>query len=234
MNGRRTKNLNQEKYTRDLPYLVNGKLRKDHYYRVLAEKSFYKKHCQDQCLSNPRVLDIGCHDGQILKLITGEIDAQLTGIDILENVVSEAKSRGIDASVANIERGMPFNDSYFDILFAGEIIEHLYDPKKALQEANRVLSENGGLILSVPNICSLRNRARILLGKLPHHYNSSAQEKWGDHIRLFTAKSLIDLLGQTGFNTTSISSNGLFGSGFVRETYPNLGDLLVIYATKSD
>ena len=226
--------LKHGKYAGALPYLVDGKLRKYHLYRVLAEKLFYQRHCQEQNLPCPRILDLGCHDGQILKFIAGDYDTQLTGIDIFENVVSRAKLAGIDAFVADIEDGLPFKESHFDIVFAGEIIEHLYNPKKALQEANRVLSQNGGLIVTLPNICSLRNRARILSGKLPYHYNSSAQEKWGDHIRLFTAKSLSDLLGQTGFYVDSISSNGLFGSGIARKSCPKLGDLLVIYAKKSE
>lgn len=223
--------LNRVRYA-NLPYLVDGKLRKDHRYRILAEKSFYQKHIQELGLFNPRILDLGCHDGQILRLIVGNRVTKLTGVDILETAVKKARARGIKALVANIDEGLKFEDSSFDIIFAGEIIEHLYNPEKILQDINRVLSKNGALIISVPNICSLRNRARILGGVFPYHYNSSAQERWGDHIRLFTIKSLTSLLEENGFCVNSILTNGLFGSGFAKNIFPSLGDILVIYALK--
>jgi SAM-dependent methyltransferase len=225
-------NSKYKKYAGELPYFVDGKLRKDHLYRIYAEQKFYQRHCQKNKTRNPITLDLGCHDAQILKLITRGYNAELIGIDILESVASRAKAEGVDVFIANIEDRLPFKKSYFDIAIAGEIIEHLYNPETALQELNRVLCKNGGLIISIPNICSLRNRTRLLCGRLPYHYNSSSEEKWGDHIRIFTLESITHLLDKTGFDTNSISSNGLFGSGIAKDTFPSLGDLLIVYAVK--
>lgn len=223
----------KNRYRNGLPYYLEGKLRKDHFSRIIIESSLFKKHLKKYSLSNPRVLDLGCHDGRILKMITVGYNAQLSGVDITKSITDKAKLNGINASVRDINRGINFRAKSFDFVIAGEIIEHLYDPRLVLREINRTLDSNGGVIITVPNICSFRNRIKILFGKLPHHYNSSLQEKWGDHIRLFTSKSMTYLLKKSGFKVSSVRSNGLFGISFLANFFPKLGDILVFYAIKN-
>ena len=54
---------------------------------------------------------------------------------------------------------LPFRDAAFDALFAGELIEHLPDPRPALAEFRRVLRPGGALILTTPNRLRLANLA---------------------------------------------------------------------------
>lgn len=46
----------------------------------------------------------------------------------------------------------PFRDSYFDVVVAGEIIEHLEHPKKLISEMYRIVRNRGMIILSTPKI----------------------------------------------------------------------------------
>jgi len=52
----------------------------------------------------------------------------------------------------------PFSDNYFDTVFAGEIIEHLYNPDHLLAETYRVLKPKGIFVLTPPNLASIHNR----------------------------------------------------------------------------
>src|SRR4029450_9844007 len=52
---------------------------------------------------------------------------------------------------------LPFRDAVFDALFAGELIEHLADPRSGLAEFQRVLKPGGILILTTPNRLRLAN-----------------------------------------------------------------------------
>jgi hypothetical protein len=86
------------------------------------------------------------------------------------------------------------------------------------------------LIITVPNICSLRNRFRAVRGLFPFHYASTLEGVWGDHIRIFTKDSLEALLAEEGFRIRSVTSNGWWGTGFGGHFIPSFGDILIFYA----
>jgi SAM-dependent methyltransferase len=52
---------------------------------------------------------------------------------------------------------LPFRGQSFDALFAGELVEHLVDPRPGLAEFRRVLKPGGVLILTTPNRLRLAN-----------------------------------------------------------------------------
>lgn len=86
---------------------------------------------------------------------------------------------------------------FFDLVFAGEVIEHLVDTGHFLSEVNRVLRTGGTFIITTPNLVSLENRIRALFGKYP---------KWMDydlngigHIRAYTPKVLKEQFIKYGF-----------------------------------
>jgi SAM-dependent methyltransferase len=53
---------------------------------------------------------------------------------------------------------LAFKDMSFDALFAGELVEHLPDPRPAIAEFRRVLRPGGTLVLTTPNRLRLANR----------------------------------------------------------------------------
>ncbi|MBM3281769.1 MAG: class I SAM-dependent methyltransferase [Candidatus Diapherotrites archaeon] len=81
---------------------------------------------------------------------------------------------------------MPFRDNSFDGILAGEVIEHVPQPERFIQECARVLQKNGVLALSTPNKKSWLNR-------LTHSYEMPL------HLSLFDIPSLKNLLERNGF-----------------------------------
>ena len=75
-----------------------------------------------------------------------------------------AKKKGINVKIHDISKGLPYDSGYFDAIFAGEIIEHMTDDMFFLAECKRILKKNGILLLTTPNLVSLRNRIRKLFG----------------------------------------------------------------------
>ncbi len=71
--------------------------------------------------------------------------------------------------VHDLTQSIPLPDDSTDIVVAGEILEHVYNSRGFIQEIRRVLKPNGYLIISVPNICSLRYRMSFLAGRIPAH-----------------------------------------------------------------
>lgn len=67
----------------------------------------------------------------------------------------------------------PFTDKKFDFVICGEILEHLgLDPMFMISEINRVLKNNGALLLTTPNVTSLRNLSKMLIEQSPYLYAS--------------------------------------------------------------
>ncbi len=89
-------------------------------------------------LSSTSALDIGCGEGYLAEMGIRNV----IGID-----TRPAKGIALYASAEDL----PFRDESFDLVFAGEIIEHLDRPGKALRDWARVMKTGGRMILSTPN-----------------------------------------------------------------------------------
>lgn len=101
---------------------------------------------------NSRILDCGCGEGEyVLSLI--ELGADAWGIEYLEEKVAafKRKSRLTErVNVGDIEH-MQFEDNSFDAAILNEVIEHIPDDAKGLEEVRRVLKPGGRLVIFCPN-----------------------------------------------------------------------------------
>jgi ubiquinone/menaquinone biosynthesis C-methylase UbiE len=107
-----------------------------------------------------RVLDVGCNTGrggEKLKRENPRLDVY--GLDCVKerlNRLPDCYSKGI----YGLSTDIPIEDGYFDVIVAGEFLEHLYsrDVDKTICEFQRVLKVGGRLLLTTPNPHYLRNR----------------------------------------------------------------------------
>src|SRR5437867_1215784 len=127
-----------------------------------------------------RILDVGCGDGLILSHAQESFDFELYGVDISKIAVENASSLGIKAQQVDIStERLPFENGTFDAVFATEVLEHLVDPDFAIVEMNRVLKENGSIVLSTPNLGAWYNRFLLLFGFQPFSIEVSTRENFG-------------------------------------------------------
>src|SRR5687767_1413509 len=83
-----------------------------------------------------RVLDVGCLGGKVSRLIM-EQNNEVWGIELNPAAAEVARQRGVRVKVANVEDGLPFDNTSFDVVNAGEVVEHLYDTKNFFEESRR-------------------------------------------------------------------------------------------------
>ncbi len=106
----------------------------------------------------------------------------------------------------------PYENGYFSTVLCCELLEHLVaDPMRMMMEINRVLKMGGSLVLTTPNIASLRAVAGILQGFHPMLFPAYIQPGEGGtvdsrHNREYTANEVKALLENSGFDVTLIET----------------------------
>ena len=170
-----------------------------------------------------RVLDIGCGDGSFTVRLRKY--SRVLGVDISQKAVDLAREAGLDAYKADISREkLPFDSEYVDVVYMGDVIEHLLDPDFAVREVLRVLRRSGFLVLSTPNLASWLNRLLLLLGMQPRYSEVSTIKQFGrfgsqnftpvGHLRLFTYRALRQFLTFHHFNI--VKAEGVASEGLPR------------------
>ncbi len=184
------------------------------------------------------VLDVGCGGGYLMSLMEN-LGFKTQGIDVSSNAVKEARKRGLNVKKLNLEENWGENvKTKFDLVVAGEIIEHIYDTDSFLENINHVLIPGGVLIITTPNVATLGRRLMLLLGKGPLLETTLGSEDAG-HIRYFTFSTMKNLLGEHGFKTVNSVSTvvnfdieGKINSKLLAKVFPTLGSTIVIKAVK--
>jgi len=98
----------------------------------------------------------------------------------------------------------PYPDEHFATVLCCELIEHLFeDPMHMMSEINRITGPGGHLVLTTPNIVSLRAIAALLQGFQPGLFPAYIRPRSGEvdprHNREYTPREVADLLRDSGF-----------------------------------
>jgi 2-polyprenyl-3-methyl-5-hydroxy-6-metoxy-1,4-benzoquinol methylase len=152
------------------------------------------------------LLDIGCGSGSFCARFT-DSGYTVYGIDLTLDQIETARRNGIIPLVHDLNSGhLPFDNSSFDIIFAGEVIEHLVDTSFFLREIYRVLRPGGCTILTTPNLASLENRLRLLLGYYPMWLDYKLEGGQG-HVRAYTSRTIKRHLRECSFDVERVLGN---------------------------
>lgn len=117
-----------------------------------------------------KVLDVGVNTGTIaLPLL--KLGCRVKGIDLVPELVEQAKRNGVFAEQGEAEDLSRYEDESFDVVICAEVLEHLYDPLLAVEEAFRVLKPGGRYLITVPH---WNSRMAASLGDY-HQQNFSAE-----------------------------------------------------------
>jgi 2-polyprenyl-3-methyl-5-hydroxy-6-metoxy-1,4-benzoquinol methylase len=154
-----------------------------------------------------RILDIGCGEGHFAALLAHG-GAEVMAIDVAGEPLRRARTRHpwLDARLVEPEAPLPLADSSFDVVWAGETIEHVADTSQWLSEVRRVLRSGGILLLSTPDHGPLTRLWHALSGGA----FEARFDPRSDHLRFYTRRALAGLLADFGFDEVAVVGAGGF------------------------
>jgi ubiquinone/menaquinone biosynthesis C-methylase UbiE len=190
-----------------------------------------------------RLLDMGCGPGLFLAEAQ-KMGWDVEGVEISEWAVRHAREK---MNIKNISEGgltaLPtITENSFDVITCFDLIEHLVEPHKLLEELARILKPGGLLVITTPWFGSWLSR--VMGGR----WFSIMPE----HLHYFSCDSLQQLLGKSGFEVEKKRSHTRYFTveygwnrltdylGLKMWSFPvelivpiNLGDELEVYAHKT-
>lgn len=147
-----------------------------------------------------RVLDDGCGLGLYLEHLGAAAQAAC-GVELDAERARQARTRGLRVVQAAGE-GLPFPDNWFDLVLSHEVLEHVADDRRAVEQIARVLRPGGRALIFVPNrgypfeTHGVYWRGRYRFGNIP--LVNYLPRRWRDrlvpHVRAYTRRDLERLL----------------------------------------
>jgi len=164
-----------------------------------------------------RVLDAPCGEGE-LCLALAHHGFEVSGADILPLLEpSAAQALQGRFRIADLTQPLPWPDASFDVVVCAEGIEHLENPFAFIREAHRLCRSGGYLVVTTPNVLSLRSRVRYLgsgfFTQDPRPLNESERHPL-HHIGLRTFWEWRYILHTSGFQLAEVSHTHMKPIGF--------------------
>ncbi len=154
---------------------------------------------RDRGIAGRDIVELGCGIGTNLQVfLPGN---RVHGVEGLADAVREARARGIDTLQADLEEPVALPDACADWILCIDVLEHLQRPERCLAQAQRLLRDDGRLVINVPNHFDWRGRLHILLGSgidSQGYFPDSPPWEY-PHLRFFQHRSIVELLGTAGF-----------------------------------
>ncbi len=153
-----------------------------------------------------RLLDVGCGAGltaHYAKQMLGVAEA--VGVEYVATVAEHAAQHLDAVFVGDIEHmELPYPDGYFECILCADVLEHLRDPWEVLRRLRRLLSPDGVLIASIPNIRHLSVLAKIIFDRFEYEPSGILDRT---HLRFFTRHTIEQLFSTTGYTAEIIGCN---------------------------
>jgi ubiquinone/menaquinone biosynthesis C-methylase UbiE len=147
------------------------------------------------------VLDLGCGAGEFSEALLAH-GAVPIAVDVADEALRRARERipGLDARGWRAGEPLPVQDTSVDVVWAGEVIEHVVDVAPWLSEVRRVLRPRGTLLLTTPD----HGIATMLALALSPRRLDAHFEPRSDHVRFFSRRTLRALLEDLGFDVAEL------------------------------
>lgn len=149
------------------------------------------------------VLDVGCGAGNVGPGLRAAGAGRLTGVELVPSAAAAARERFDEVLEGTIEDALPRLSGPFDTILCLDVLEHLVDPGAVLRELRGLAAPGGRLKVSVPNARQVSLVYDLVVR------GTFGYTEWGHrdhtHLRWFTRKDIVALVGAAGWRVTGTS-----------------------------
>lgn len=148
-------------------------------------------------LKSLNILEVGCNTGSTLLEIKNIYpNSNLFGIEINASTAKIA-SHIANVKTADIEDSIDLWDGIlFDYIIFGDVLEHLHNPSKIINNCRKILKNHGKIISSIPNLMHYSAMYLLINGDFPYSDTSILDRT---HIHFFTYNEIIKLYNENNF-----------------------------------
>ncbi len=189
------------------------------YWWHIGRKKILECILKKYCHVDSRILDFGCGPGGNIDLL--KKFGKVWGVDFSLEALNFAKNKPFEELRRNEPENIPFKDSEFDLVTAFDVLEHTENDLAIIKEINRVLKDDGFILLTVP----------------AHTWLWSGHDMAMEHKRRYSKKDLLEKLKKGGFvikKQTHFVFPGIFYIFYCKilKTKPKKGETLDITLPK--
>jgi len=157
-----------------------------------------------------KVLDFGCSSGNFGAALIRLRKCKVDGLEIDPDDAKQARKKLGKVYQVNIEHEDDKQiDRDYDVIYFGDVIEHLVDPIAVLKKVRTYLSPKGVVIFSIPNMGHIGVRLALLKGDFDYTETGLLDKT---HLHFYTLKEIKRVFAEAGYNIEDID--------FVEKDYP--------------
>lgn len=146
-------------------YERENKLYRDGKRCLIQDEELYMMNLLGQPHKNrEKLLDIGCGTGEI-SLALRDRGFEPFGIDFSKTAIDIASKAGLSCKHADLDDCIPLDNKSFDVVWAGDVMEHVFDPIGVFNEIHRVMKDDGEFYATVPYNLDWKERIKLLFGR---------------------------------------------------------------------
>lgn len=146
------------------------------------------------------VLDVGCGTGRLGLELKRTQDCTVYGVELDPNAAQRARESLDQVWEGDIEelaeKGLDLPAKSVDAIVFGDILEHLRDPAKLLRNLRELLTDDGVIVASIPNVMHHTVLASLLAGNWTYEPEGILDRT---HLRFFTRREIEKLFYRAGF-----------------------------------
>ncbi len=145
-----------------------------------------------------KILDLGCGRGVLAQHLVAD-SRTVVGTDISEQALAAAAEYTDEQycfDLSDPEWPHELTEQTFDCIIAAELLEHVFEPEALLRRLSTLLSADGVIIITTPNVLFISNRLKMLFGIFEY-------KEWGlmdrGHVHFFTPPSFRNMIKKINF-----------------------------------
>lgn len=154
-----------------------------------------------------RVLDLGCGNGALGAHLKRRAGREVVGVTFSEEEAREARARLDEVVVCDLEGFDAAGLGLFDCVVCSHVLEHLTRPEELLRRLRGSLTEDGVLVVALPNVLHWRQRFEFLRGRFEYADGGLMDRT---HYRFYDWRTARALLADCGYAETSGEADGGF------------------------